>query len=169
MKNASTSLFWKYRKNKISSILKGLQIDNCTADVTLVSDDKVNLQAHKIVLSASSPVLKNLLLMNPHPHPVIYMRNIKHKELLSLLQFMYLGETNVSQHHIQAFIKTAKDLEMDGLDVEENLQNELFENNSNLIEHNVKDSKIVNIPDIYEITKTFNPKNRYIQKKAKTI
>ena len=41
-------------------------------DVTLACDDK-QVQAHKLVLASYSSVFRDLLIQNPHPHPVIYL------------------------------------------------------------------------------------------------
>ena len=40
-------------------------------DVTLVSDDQTQFKAHKIVLSACSPVFKYIIDTNPSQHPLI--------------------------------------------------------------------------------------------------
>merc|ERR1719427_1315334 len=68
---------WKSFQTHLTSAFRNLQSEESFADVTLVSDDQVQIPAHKIVLSACSPVLKNLLLMNPHPHPLLYLRGVK--------------------------------------------------------------------------------------------
>ena len=49
-------------------------------DVTLVSDDLVCLKAHKFVLSACSPVLKDILLKNKE--------NVEEKTDKMLLEFI---------------------------------------------------------------------------------
>ena len=62
-------------------------------DVTLVTDDKKTIKAHRNILSACSPVFKNILQMEiNHSNPVIYLRGIQYSEIESLLQFIYLGE-----------------------------------------------------------------------------
>ena len=78
-------LKWKVFNSHLTSSLSDVLTENSFTDVTLVSDDKVQFQAHKCVLSACSPVLKNLLLNNPHSHPLIYLRGVKQKELNSIL------------------------------------------------------------------------------------
>jgi len=80
------------------------------ADVTLVSDDQNQVQAHKFMLSACSPVLNSLLMNNPHPHPLLYMRGIKLQELQAILEFMYLGRAYVSNDRIVNFMTIAQDL-----------------------------------------------------------
>ena len=102
--------------------------ENNSFDVTLVSDEQIAFQAHKVVLSACSPVLKTLLLNNPHAHPSIYLRGVKQQELNSILQFMYLGEANIDQDSINKFMENARDLEVkylvhDAQSVSENKMN----------------------------------------------
>ena len=59
--------------------------DNFT-DVTIVSGDELlDYQVHKFVLSAVSPVFKEILLNNPHEHPLIYLNGVKEQEL----QFLF--------------------------------------------------------------------------------
>ena len=86
--------------------------ENSLCDVTLVSDDKIRFQAHKFVLSAASPLLTNVLLDNSQSHPQIFLRGVKHKELKSIFQFIYLGESAVHKDNMNKFIQAAKDLEI---------------------------------------------------------
>lgn len=68
--------------------LKDFSEETRFTDVTLVSDEKVSFEAHKCILAACSPILKDLLLENPHSHPLIYMRGVNQYELKSLLKLM---------------------------------------------------------------------------------
>ena len=70
-------LKWKTYSDHLVGVFKELGEDGNFADVTLVSDDQVQTKAHKVVLSACSPVLKTLLVNNPHSHPLLYLRGIK--------------------------------------------------------------------------------------------
>ena len=83
------------------------------SDVTLVSDDKIRIKAHKFVLSAFSPVFEKIIDDNPTHHPLIYLRGIQSQELVSLLQFLYQGETILPQNRIEEFANVAKDLEVE--------------------------------------------------------
>ena len=74
-------------------------------DVTLVCDDNRQVKAHKVVLSSSSPVLEQILISNPHQHPLIYLHNVKYSCLQSLIKYIYLGQTEVAQAELQDFIK----------------------------------------------------------------
>ena len=93
-------------KSRISNVIK----DQCFCDVILVSGDKKPFQAHRYVLSAFSPVLKNILQSNPHSHPLIYLRGLDEQELDSILRFIYLGETTVNRSNMYRFSQAVKDL-----------------------------------------------------------
>ena len=43
-------------------------------DVTLVCEGDKQVSAHKVILSAASPFFKQILIKNPHQHPLIYLR-----------------------------------------------------------------------------------------------
>ena len=51
-------------------------------DVTLVCEDGHQIEAHKVILSLSSPLFENLLKRNKHNHPMIYMRGMKSEDLI---------------------------------------------------------------------------------------
>merc|ERR1712129_641990 len=152
-------------KINIVSNFRNLFIESNYADVTLVSDDMKQFQAHKIVLSAFSPVLKNMLHNNPHPNPMIYLRGVKQKELKSVLHILYLGEVEVSKDSISEFMEVAKDLELNGF-TQESLKYDsfTFETENNVEEplhHSLNDMKIeITREDISDSIKlTSNPGN----------
>ena len=107
-----STLKWKHAIPNITSSLSDLSKTNIFSDVTLVSDDKVQFQAHKSVLSATSTALKNVLLNNPHPHPLIYLRGVGQEELRVILQLIYLGEASIYHSNIKSFIEAANSLEI---------------------------------------------------------
>ena len=80
---------------QLRSTFHDVQIDGTFADVTLVSDDQISTKAHKCVLSAASPVLKNLLLSDTSPDTFIYFNGVGITELQILIQAFYLGEVIV--------------------------------------------------------------------------
>ena len=84
-------------------------------DVTLVCDGDKQIRAHKIIISACSPFFRNILLKNPHPHPLIYLNGVKFDDLKCLIDFMYSGQTQVPQDDFRSFIKAGLDLSIQGL------------------------------------------------------
>ena len=107
------TLNWHTFSEHLQLMFKDLyQEEGRYSDVTLVSDDQTQFKAHKIVLSACSPVFKKIIDSNPSQHPLIYLRGIQSYEIESILQFMYLGEGKFYQERMGEFIKVAKDLEV---------------------------------------------------------
>ena len=93
--------------------------NNVLTDVTLVCDDQVRIDAHKIVLSAGSLFFREMFVKNPQTHPLLYLRGLKEEELLSLLQFLYLGETLLSKDRVPQFLSAAKEFKISGLEEQE--------------------------------------------------
>ena len=65
-------------------------------DVTLVSDDLHVVKAHKALLSKSSDVFRQILMLQDDKDPIIFIRGSSQKQLKALLNFIYLGETEVT-------------------------------------------------------------------------
>ena len=111
-------LSWKSFQSHLKTTFLHLQQTKNFSDVTLVTQEQVQIKAHKFVLSACSPVLQSLFLKNPHPNTLIYLHGVKKEELECLLEFMYFGETRIDQDSIDEFLKVAnnfkvKELEQD--------------------------------------------------------
>ena len=85
------------------------------SDVTLVCEDGQEIDAHKFVLASASSFFLNLLRRNKHPHPLIYMRGVKSEDLMSIVDFLYFGETNVFQERLVSFLAVAEELKIKGL------------------------------------------------------
>ena len=107
-----SNLIWHTFSEHLPLIFKELFEEEKYSDVTLVSDDQIQFKAHKIVLSACSPVFQKIIDNNPSQHPLIYLRGIHSYEIESILEFMYLGEGKFYYERMEEFIKVAKDLEV---------------------------------------------------------
>lgn len=53
-----------------------------------------------------------IFLQNSHPHPIIYLKDVRYSEMRSLLDFMYKGEVNVGRSSLPTFLKTAESLQV---------------------------------------------------------
>ena len=106
------TLNWNTFSEHLQVMFKDLYEEGKHSDVTLVCDDQTLFKAHKIVLSACSPVFKKIFENNPSQHPMIYLRGIQSYEMESILQFMYLGEGKFYYERMAEFIKIATELEV---------------------------------------------------------
>ena len=108
-------LQWNDFQENIKSAFGNLREDNDFTDVTLACEDGQQVEAHKVILAASSPFFQKLLGRNKHPHPLIYMRGVKSEDLLAIVDFLYRGEANVFQENLDSFLAIAEELQLKGL------------------------------------------------------
>ena len=87
-------LKWNDFQENVNAAFGNLREDNEFADVTLACEDGQQIEAHKVILAASSPFFQSLLKRNRHQHPLIYMRGVKSENLLAVVDFLYRGEAN---------------------------------------------------------------------------
>jgi len=108
-------LKWNDFQDITNNAFGSLRNDVDLSDVTLACEDGEQVEAHKVILAASSPFFQQLLRRNKHPHPLIYMRGVKSEDLVAIVDFLYYGEANVYQENIDAFLAIAEDLKLKGL------------------------------------------------------
>ena len=113
--STQVTLSWKEFDQCASNAFKGFYEDSDFTDVTLACMDEVQVKAHKVILSASSPFFKKILIKNLHTHPLLYLRGITGKVLEALLGFMYKGEAKVLEADLKEFLDTADELKIKGL------------------------------------------------------
>ena len=110
--DAAYELKWGTFTGHLRETLHKMFMTNHFTDVTLVCDDQAMIQAHKVVLSASSAVFLNMLRQNLHAHPVIYLHGVKYSDMEALLSFMYKGEVRIPEDGLKSFMKASKALQM---------------------------------------------------------
>jgi len=98
----------------VSTAFRDIREEKDFFDVTLACDDS-QVEAHKVILAACSPWFRNILRRNPHQHPLLYLKGVKYKELVCVLNFMYQGEVNVAQEELNSFLSVAEELRVKGL------------------------------------------------------
>ena len=108
-------LQWNDFQENIRSAFQNLREDSDFSDVTLACEDGQQVEAHKVILAASSPFFQKLLGRNKHPHPLIYMRGVTSDDLKAIVDFLYRGEANVCQENLDSFLAIAKELQLKGL------------------------------------------------------
>ena len=115
MNSEKFCLKWNDFESNLSLAFRELREEKDFFDVTLACEDSSQIEAHKVILSACSTFFKDILKKNPHQHPLLYLRGVKHSQLVNVLNFMYLGEVNVAQDELNSFLSIAEELHVKGL------------------------------------------------------
>ena len=118
---------WDKFETNLKQSYAGLRETQNFSDVTLVCADGEQIEAHKVVLATASPFFFNMLHMDKHPHPRIYMKGLKFTKLGHIVDFIYQGEVSVGIQDISDFLELAEELKLKGLSKtfgEDDLENE---------------------------------------------
>ena len=108
-------LSWTEFERHCPSTFQQLWKNTEFTDVTLATEDNGQIQAHKVILSSSSPFFRNLFSRNPHQNLLIYLKGVQLRDLESVLQYIYNGSCEVLNENIEDFIRTGRDLHVEGL------------------------------------------------------
>ena len=103
-------------KSVLANAFTHLLFDEHFSDVSLVTEDGKILKAHKIVLSAVSPFLNDILFDHQHPDLIMHLEGVRQDELSSLLQIIYSGKCEVKPERLQEFLNTAKELRISSVE-----------------------------------------------------
>merc|ERR1712243_117688 len=117
--NEKFTLRWSQFEETTKESLKSLHGNDHLCDVTLLSADDQDIKAHKVVLAGSSPYFQRILKNNPNEHPLLFMNGINMDVLKAIVAFIYLGEVQVEQDNLEAFMAGATALEVKGLQRED--------------------------------------------------
>ena len=83
-------------------------LDTEFTDVTLATNDDKQVDAHRIILSSESLFFKRIFKMNARRDILIYLPNINHEELQILLEYIYLGQTEIGEGNLIKFLTIGK-------------------------------------------------------------
>ena len=108
------SLKWPHsnHSNHIGDMLRNLRNFGELADLTIVCDGDIQIKAHKAILSTFSPVIKTILSNLPQADSVIQFAGVHLREIVSILEFMYLGETVITKAECRELLAVARNLEI---------------------------------------------------------
>lgn len=115
MTKETYNIAWNTFQDHLNERSRHLYQEKFFTDVTLVSDDMVQFQAHRTVLSAASPTFMKLLMINTSANSVLYLKGVHHLELEAILQFIYLGEASVYTDRVEVFVQRSKELNINEL------------------------------------------------------
>ena len=113
--NEKFSLKWNDYHSNWTQSLSYLRNDKESADVTLISEDKVKFTAHKILLSSCSKTFKFILKGNFNTNPLLFLSGVSSINLGFILDYIYYGEVNLFQEQLDNFLDSAQKLEIEGL------------------------------------------------------
>ena len=130
------TLHWHSYSDHLREALNEMMISSEFADVTLVTDDKQQIRAHRNILSACSPVFKSILQIDSkNANQVIYLKGIQHPEMESIMQFIYLGEARFYEERMSEFLTVSKNLEIkklsSGIELNDQTTSDHVESNKN--------------------------------------
>ena len=112
MKQEKYSLTWHTYSDHLRGMMEELMMNEDFADVTLVTEDKKQIKANASILSACSPVFKDILKKEKNSNQIMYLRGIQFPEMESIMQFIYLGEAKFYEERMSEFFAVAKSLEI---------------------------------------------------------
>ena len=113
--NEKFSLKWNDYQSNWNRSLARLRNDKESADITLISDDKVKFSAHKILLTSCSKIFKFILEGTFNTNPLLYLSGVSSVNLGFILDYIYHGEVNLFQEQLDSFLESAQKLEIEGL------------------------------------------------------
>ena len=119
-----------------------LRVTNDFADVTLGCEDGQQIEAHKVILAASSPFFQRILKRNKRSQPLIYMKGMRSDDLTAIIDFLYYGEANIYQENLDSFLAIAEELQLKGLEGSKDQQESNREERLNPNEKYKTDSKL---------------------------
>jgi chemotaxis protein histidine kinase CheA len=121
--NEELCLRWNDFESILSRSFSEMRDESDFFDVRVACLDEKSvmktLPAHRVVLSACSPVFKELLRVmgrtGDSKGPLIFLRGISYHEMEAVLDFMYNGQTKVQHTDLDAFLAAAEELKIKGL------------------------------------------------------
>ena len=130
----STSIKFNIKFNdfhcNVNTAFRDMRKDCDFTDVTLTCEDSHQIEAHKLILAASSPLFQDLLKRNKHAHPLIYMRG------MMSVDFLYYGEAHVYQNNLDTFLNFAEEFQLKGLSATEDRGGEGEEDGKHITRQN---------------------------------
>ncbi|XP_039293910.1 uncharacterized protein LOC111047803 [Nilaparvata lugens] len=101
---------WRHHQLGLLSHLRHMLVTELFVDVTLCCQGR-RLKAHRVLLSASSPYLQDLLLSQPsNEHVTIILHDVSFEDMRALLDFIYTGGVTLPESRLPNFLSAAEAL-----------------------------------------------------------
>jgi len=114
---ASNSLYmlqWHEHHTSFFRLMEELCREQSLTDVTITCGD-VSLEAHSLILGASSPILRSILAKGEGKKQTLHFMDMNPYHMQLLLQYMYRGEISVPQNELGPLMTSARSLQIKGL------------------------------------------------------
>jgi hypothetical protein len=92
--------------------------DTTVGFIDSATGEMVTMQAHKVLLTAFSPVFSAIFeepIQQIQKHPFIYIAGINRNDLHYLLNYIYNGEIDVPLKYLNSFLSIAKQFQIKGI------------------------------------------------------
>ena len=131
------SLTWHTYSDHLKSMMRELMMNEDFSDITLVTEDKKHIKANINILSACSPVFKDILRKEKNSNQIMYLRGVQFSEMESIMQFIYLGEATFYEERMDEFLSVSKSLEIRELCNAETKSNDEPDDETSQNEHEI--------------------------------
>ena len=162
MTDLNIDIHWEHFEKNAHNTFINLWNDQGFADVTLATVDDQQIRAHKVILGSCSEFFRNIFLKNPHQNLLLYLKDIRYKELALVMKFIYLGQCEVRQSELENFLSTGNDLKVGGLMEDVNLKDieePLVENGTHKIQESQESGS--NYTDLDDTSWEMSPQENY--------
>ena len=110
------NLKWNDFPSNVSQAFGVFRHEEYLHDVTLITDDKTQISAHKLILSATSDYFKTLFKENAsNTHPLVCLNGVSGEELGNILDYMYNGRVQIFKENLDGFLKVGHRFKLEGL------------------------------------------------------
>ena len=113
---------------EIQTDLNRIRNKGAFCDVALTSFDGEDILAHKVILSAHSPVFDKILRRNADKFPVIFLRGLESKLIKLIVDFIYIGSVVVEESYLKTFLEAASEFKLKEVVAKRGSDNENAEN-----------------------------------------
>jgi len=107
-------LKWNEFEDNIRHSFQALRHKQKLFDVTLATDDGHQIDAHRVILSSGSDFFGDVFSKCTQTNMLVYLKGILKSELENIIDFIYNGETFVTQQELNSFLVTAQELKVKG-------------------------------------------------------
>ena len=146
---------WRDHTEFLLSTLSSFKECNKFTDVTLVSSDAIEFNAHQFILKNASLVFENVLKIKNELSPIIYLPELTSNVMITILEFIYNGQVLIhNEENMEEFLLAASYLK---LNFDGGNENGYFEQINN------ENDKIKEIKEKKEAVKNLNDNINYYE------